>query len=159
MSDPAPIVHTLDAKQSLVIQGGLFFVRAHSLPGAEGVNGLIEKLRASRPPAWGVLHFFELDRAGVPDESTRAAYAALMRDAKQANRCTALVTERLLMESIVRSVVSGLRLLTKHDGATETFSSLGEASDWLDQKRPVDAPRVTLASLEAALQALRDAQS
>jgi len=158
VSDSAPILHTLDTKQSLVIMGGLFFVRAHTLPVAEGINNLITRLRASRPAAWGVLHFFEFERPGLPDEPTRAAYAALMRDAKQAGRCTALVTERLLMQSIVRSVVSGLRLLTKHEGATETFSSLAEAARWLESKRPEHAPSVTLASLESALHALRDAQ-
>ena len=154
MPDLPPTIVSLDA-MSLVNLDGLFFVRVHAVPRAPSLQGLLTCIRADRP--WGVVHYFELEQVGLPDEPARGAYAALLRDASEAGRATALVTERVLMESIVRSVVSGLRLITRKDSTTETFSSLEDAGKWLETKRPRGAAAVPLSALTDTLAALREA--
>jgi hypothetical protein len=156
VQDPTFVVHKLDASQSFVMLEGLILLRARGVPSAESVLSFIDHIRAARPTPWGVLHFIELEKVGLPDERTRSAYAALMRNANESGRATALVAERPLQQSIVRSVVSGLRLLTKHDAKTETFSNLEDAAIWLESIRPADAAKVPVASLAGALRAIRD---
>ncbi|NUO48128.1 MAG: hypothetical protein HOV80_04645 [Polyangiaceae bacterium] len=155
MPDRPPTIVSLDA-MALVNLDGLFFVRVRAVPQAPALQGLLTCIKAERP--WGVLHYFELEQVGLPDEPARGAYAALLRDASDAGRATALVTERVLMESIVRSVVSGLRLITRKESKTETFSNLGEAGRWLESVRPKEAPAVPLSTLSETLAALREAR-
>jgi hypothetical protein len=152
---PLTIV-TLDAME-LVDLDGLFFVRVRAVPHASSLQSLLARIRLDHP--WGVLHYFELEQVGLPDEPARAAYASLFRDASETGRATALVTERVLMESIVRSVVSGLRLVTRKESPAETFSNLEDAGRWLESKRPKEAPAVSVSMLSAALAALRKARS
>ena len=158
MSDQRFTTHTLDAAQSVAVLDGVMLVWVRAVPTAASVHALRNRIQSTRPAPWGVVHFFELERVGLPDEPTRAAYAELTRDAKQSGRCTALVTERLLMQSIVRSVVSGLRLLTRHQGQIETFPSLAAALPWLESQRPTSSPRLEPETLPAALAALRAAK-
>ncbi len=158
MSDQRFTTHTLDAAQSVAVLDGLILVWVRAVPSAASVHALRTHIQAARPAPWGVVHFFELERVGLPDEPTRSAYAELTRDAKASGRRTALVTERLLMQSIVRSVVSGLRLLTRHQGQIETFPSLAAALPWLETQRPTSRARLEPEALPAALEALRAAQ-
>ncbi len=154
MDQPFAIV-ALDS-MALVNLDGLYFVHVRAVPEAASIQGLLARIRVDHP--WGVLHFFELDQVGLPDEPARAAYAALFRDASEAGRATALVTERLLMESIVRSVLSGLRLVTRKESQAQTFSNLDDASRWLESVRPKEAPPVSVSKLTEALAALRKAR-
>ena len=146
-----------DARMTLATLGGLFIIIFRVEAGAREMGHLrdheiaFSRERGASFPTLTLLDVREVDLLRFSKES-RDATEALARETATIVRCAAIVFDRGgFAASVVRSLVTTVRLVTKQPYPMHVFGDLQEALEWLDGRTRLGLNHASIAASVGAL--------
>lgn len=129
-------------------------------PKVKGVRECLElatRMHATLPAGHPAFLIIAERKSPPPDADARGLFARMMKEFNGRTRCTAVVAEGgSLFVSVVRGVLTGLLIVTRHDTPTKMFGTAREAVTWLKSELDASrAPSFSVDELDGAVNVLR----